>query len=128
MAQTKKSKSKKFDFDNDPSYQKLLADITKIIKEAEDNGLDLRKRPHCLGCRHCGAYEYGETQTQDERTVRVYDKNNQLTDRTPFLIIDRKETSYRREKIHYYKTRYTFICSACGSHQEQIAREQFDDY
>ncbi len=120
-----KKRKKKFDLGNDPSYQKLVSDIKAIIKDAAVKGVDLRKRQDCLQCNVCGAYENGEP--QGEGTVWVYDKNNQELANQPFIIIDKRERTYRRNKMFYSKMTYTFICSVCGRYQTKIVRDKFPD-
>ena len=124
MSQKRKNKKEKFDFDNDPSYQKLVVDLKKIIEDAKAKGVDFDKRYDTLTCKDCGAREEF---SPDNYTMWVYDKDEQCISTEAFIIIDRKEKSYHRKKIQYFKIYYTFICPICGSHQTEVVRERFED-
>ncbi|MCK5013998.1 MAG: hypothetical protein KAS66_09270 [Candidatus Omnitrophica bacterium] len=120
MAKHKKHKKGSFDT---PEYRKLVGDIRKIIDEAAARGVDITKRSDILSCCHCGAYE--DETYEGERII--CSRRDQRMREGEFILIDRRERSYHRGAITYYKTTYEFICTACGTQQEEIVRDWLED-
>jgi hypothetical protein len=120
MSKYKKRREDPFDT---PQYHKLVEDIKKIINDAAAQGCDIFRRDDILTCKACGCYEdvlfSGEWVICDSLGKVVSDKE--------FIIIGRKERSYRRAKTTYYKITFDFICSQCGARQEETIRESFED-
>ncbi len=102
-------------------YRKLVADLKGIIDEAKAKGIDLTQRMDALMCTTCGAYE--EVTTQGHRLV--VDINQQTASKQQFLIIDCTQKSFQRKQVRYFRTTYTFICSACGAYQNAVIRDRF---
>lgn len=110
---------------NDPSeskeYRKLVADLKVIIEDARSRGIDLTQRMDCLVCSTCGAYE--------EVTVRghrlVVDPAQQTASMQQFLIVECQQKTFQRKQVRYFRTAYTYICSACGAYQNAVVRDRF---
>lgn len=113
---------RKLNLRNDPSYQKLLADLKGIIEDAKAKGVELFRRDDLLTCSDCGAYENVEFSGQ----WRVYDKEERPTNYEEFILIDKKERTYNKNKVCYFKMTYSFICSVCGARQTEVVRDWFD--
>lgn len=117
--------SSKSNRQNDPfeseEYKKLVADLKGIIIDAKSRGIDLTQRVDTLECSSCDAYE--EITTRGHRVV--IDPEGQNAMHQQFLIIDSLQKSTLRKKVRYFKTTYTFICSACGAYQNAVVRDRF---
>jgi hypothetical protein len=110
---------------NDPfeseEYKKLVADLKGIIDDARSKGIDLTQRMDVLTCGTCDAYE--EITTRGDRLV--VDPAHRSAAHQQFVIIDSTQKTFQRKKIRYFKTTYTFICSACGAYQSAVVRDRF---
>lgn len=101
----------------------MLADISKIIDEARAKGADFSRREYLLACANCGVYE--DEESSGRRVVKH--KETGAVSFEPFIIIDEKTKSFRRNHAWYYKIEYTFICSVCGVMQKEIIRDKIED-
>ena len=109
-----KKKSKKFDFDNDPAYQELLADLRKIIDEARVKGVDFN-RPHFLNCYFCECEE-GMTK-MGSRCIYLKNGTTAGLD-VDFTVIDVKRRAYALKNGNFrWRTTYHYICGVCGAEQ-----------
>lgn len=106
-----------------PEYRELVANLRKIIEEAAAKGVVFGKRDDTLTCRACGCYE----NVLFEGDWVVCDREDKVIGEKEFIVLDRKERGYRRNKVQYYKIRYDFICSQCGARQQEIVRDRFED-
>ncbi|MCD4779902.1 MAG: hypothetical protein K8S27_05050 [Candidatus Omnitrophica bacterium] len=122
MEEKKKDREKRNE-QKDEIFQKLLRNLKAIIEEAKKKGVELDKRYDLLSCDCCGGFE----DIEDDDNIKVFDDEDYVISEDPFIIIDRKEATYRREKSFCIKTTYTYICTACGAYQTQSIREQFDN-
>jgi hypothetical protein len=110
---------------NDPfeseEYKKLVADLKVIIDDAKAKGIDLTQRMDVLTCGTCDSYE--EITSRGDRIV--VDPMHHTAAHQQFLIVDSEQKTFQRKKIRYFKTTYTFICSACGTYQSAVVRDRF---
>lgn len=104
-------------------YQELVANLRKIIEKAAAKGVVFGKRDDTLTCQACGCYE---TVLIDGPWV-VCDREDKVIGEKEFIVLDRKERGYRRNKVQHYKMTYDFICSQCGARQQEIVRDRFED-
>jgi transcription elongation factor Elf1 len=102
-------------------YRKLVSDLKGIIDDARAKGIDLTQRMDTLTCSICGAYE--ELTTRGHRLV--VEPQRQYASMNQFLIIDCSQKTFQRKQVRYFRTTYTFICSACGAYQNTIVKDQF---
>ncbi len=102
-------------------YKKLVADLKIIIDDAKSKGIDLTQRMDPLTCMTCGSYE--EMTTRGHRLV--VDPNRMTASMQQFVIIDCAQKTFQRKEVRYFKTNYTFICSACGAYQDAVVRDRF---
>ena len=102
-------------------YKKLVADLKGIIDEAKAKGIDLTQRIDTLACSACDAYE--EVTSRGHRIV--VDPHRQITTLQQFLVVDSNQKTFQRKQVRYFRTAYTFICSACGAYQNTIVRDRF---
>lgn len=102
-------------------YRKLVSDLKVIINDAKARGIDLTQRMDSLLCATCGAYE--EVTTRGHRLV--IEPNRQLASMQQFVVIDCVQKTFQRKQVRYFKTTYSFICSACGTYQNSVFRDQF---
>ncbi len=102
-------------------YRKLVSDLKGIIDDARAKGIDLTQRMDTLNCTICGAYE--ELTTRGHRLV--VEPQRQTASMQQFLIIDCAQKSFQRKQVRYFRTSYTFICSACGAYQNTVVKDQF---
>jgi hypothetical protein len=120
----KRNKKSQDPIREDPAYQKLLKDITEIVKEAKAKGVDFGARDDLFTCRHCGAYE--DESFSGERMIMLGNRTRAVKG-TDFIVLSRKEKS---RLLKNGKTRfnvvYEFICGICGAHQVEKFFEDFD--
>ena len=127
------AKRKKDDISKTPEYQKLLADIEKIIQEAAAQGVDITRRNDLLQCRVCGAYEDDSmkkgrvVRTPPAKTKPSAGHFRKVPGPGEFILIDSRERVTHRGRTTYCKMTYDFICTVCGARQEQVFRDRFED-
>ncbi len=120
----KKRKKKGKDPEAEAAYQELLDGISKIIEDARARGVDLFERAEILTCTSCGAYEDVSVDGRwyvcnaDEEVMKGEDR---------FLVVDIKEWHRRlKSGMTRHRTTYMFICTVCGSYQNEVFIDEFD--
>lgn len=125
MKKKKNKKKKPPSLKDDPSYQKLLADISKIVERARAQGIDLGQRCELLDCADCGAYE--NISCEGRRFVATID-DAEIKEDDRFIVLDEKNTSRRlKNGTRRFRTTLTFICIVCGFLQKQEFVDEFDE-
>lgn len=125
------AKRKKDDISKTPEYQKLLADIEKIVQEAAAQGVDITRRNDLLQCPTCGAYEDDSMEegrivcTPPAKTKPSAGHSRKVPGE--FTLVDSREHVTHRGRTTHCKMTYDFICTVCGARQEQIFRNRFEN-
>ncbi|MEK6537553.1 MAG: hypothetical protein AABY66_03215 [Nitrospirota bacterium] len=117
-----KKKTPKFNFEADPSYRELVANIRKEMDDAYVKGVDFN-REHFLNCFVCECFE-----GMSKKGARgVY-----LKDGTPagldvdFTVLEVKRRDYVLKKGGLrWRTTYRYICGVCGAEQTVCHVDEF---
>jgi rubrerythrin len=126
MKKKKNKKKKSPSLKDDPAYQKLFADISKIVEKARAQGVDFGERCELLECAVCGAYE--NSSFEGRRFVSTID-DPEVKEDDRFIVLDEKTTSRRlKNGTRRFRTKLTFICIVCGAMGKQEFVEEFDEW
>ena len=127
-----KKKTPKFNFEADPSYRELVANIRKELDEAYVKGVDFN-REHFLNCYVCECFE--GMSKQGARGVYLKDGAPAGLD-VDFTVLEVRRRDYVLKKGGSptaklakgglrWRTTYRYICGVCGAEQKVCHVDQF---
>lgn len=118
----KKKKPIKFSPKEEQDYQKLVADIRKILDDAYVKGVDFN-REHFLNCYSCECVE--GMSKKGVRGVYLKDGESAGLD-VDFTVLDIKRRNYALKKGGLrWRTTYHYICGVCGAEQRVCHVDEF---
>ena len=117
-----KNKTKKLSLKEDPSYQKLVQSIRKILDDAYVNGVDFN-REHFLECYSCECFE--SMSKKGARSIYRKDGSPAGLD-VDFTVFDVRKRSYALKKGGLrWRTVYHYLCGLCGAEQKVCHVDEF---
>jgi len=118
----KPTRSRKPRLEDEPAFQKLVSDISKLIEEAQIKGVDFN-REHFLNCFSCGCFE-GMT-PKGSRCLYREDCSPADLD-ADFTVLDvRRRQFFLKNGTLRWRTTYHYICGLCGAEQRVCHVDEF---